>query len=151
MDQIVVRTGKVRGCVCAKPCPITKHHRKPRSIGGGWAQHNMIALPKCLHQYWHTVFYNLSAEQIAWRITCGKLMQGQVVALSINRYVGETIHKGIAIERGLLPHYKATPFISDKAWEAWYSLFGNFNSEIDIIKEINKRFLDPYYNLVMVI
>ena len=42
-----------------------KHHRKPKSRGGGNSQRNISIVPIVQHQAWHTLFANQSAEEIA--------------------------------------------------------------------------------------
>jgi hypothetical protein len=44
---------------------MTRHHRKPKSLGGGMNKRNISLLPEKKHVAWHILFRNLSAEQIA--------------------------------------------------------------------------------------
>ena len=46
-----------------------KHHRLPRSIGGKNKPRNISQIPRNLHESWHLLFANMTAEQIAQRIT----------------------------------------------------------------------------------
>ncbi len=45
-----------------------RHHRKPRSIGGGKEKENISILPRKHHEAWHLLFQNWTAEQIAKEI-----------------------------------------------------------------------------------
>lgn len=47
---------------------LTRHHRKPRSIGGTSEPRNIARLPVKKHAAWHILFRNLPAEQIAEEI-----------------------------------------------------------------------------------
>ena len=42
----------------------TRHHRKPRSWGGGWEPENISLVPPDLHNAWHTLMGNKTPEQI---------------------------------------------------------------------------------------
>ncbi len=42
-----------------------RHHRKPKSIGGGSEPPNTIYVPDYKHRAWHTLFGNMTARQIA--------------------------------------------------------------------------------------
>lgn len=47
--------------------PLTKHHRKPKSLGGGGGD-NISELPKSKHSAWHTLFRNFDPYRIAEEI-----------------------------------------------------------------------------------
>lgn len=47
---------------------LTRHHRKPRSIGGTSEPRNISKIPAKKHASWHILFKNLTAEQIAEEI-----------------------------------------------------------------------------------
>lgn len=44
---------------------MTRHHRKPRSIGGKSEPRNVVRIPGHKHAAWHLLFYNATAEEIA--------------------------------------------------------------------------------------
>jgi hypothetical protein len=44
---------------------LTRHHRKPRSIGGTGEPRNVVRIPGNKHAAWHILFCNFSAEKIA--------------------------------------------------------------------------------------
>jgi hypothetical protein len=44
---------------------LTRHHRKPRSIGGTGESRNVVRIPGNRHSAWHLLFQNWTAEQIA--------------------------------------------------------------------------------------
>jgi len=44
---------------------LTRHHRKPRSQGGGHEGENISHVPEKLHQAYHLLFANLTAKRIA--------------------------------------------------------------------------------------
>lgn len=43
---------------------LTKHHRKPTSIGGENDKRNISYVPRNQHEAWHLIFTNLSATTI---------------------------------------------------------------------------------------
>jgi len=48
--------------------PLTRHHRKPRSLGGTSEPRNLSRIPPKKHAAWHLLFSNLPAERIAEEI-----------------------------------------------------------------------------------
>ncbi len=48
-----------------KKVSFDRHHRKPRSIGGGNERKNISFVPRHLHEHWHGLFQNWTAQQIA--------------------------------------------------------------------------------------
>ena len=46
---------------------MSKHHRKPQSLGGGNGN-NVSELPRSKHEAWHTLFRDFSPERIAEEI-----------------------------------------------------------------------------------
>jgi hypothetical protein len=44
---------------------LTRHHRKPRSVGGSDNESNISMVPRYAHEAWHQLFSNLSPETIA--------------------------------------------------------------------------------------
>lgn len=49
----------------SKCIKLTKHHRKPRSIGGADKTDNISLVSESSHQAWHTLFGNKTAPEIA--------------------------------------------------------------------------------------
>lgn len=47
---------------------MTRHHRKPKSLGGTGDPRNIVRLPAKKHAAWHLLFRNLPAERIAEEI-----------------------------------------------------------------------------------
>ena len=45
-----------------------RHHRKPKSRGGGNNERNISVVPIIQHQAWHTMFNNMQAQQIVDKI-----------------------------------------------------------------------------------
>jgi hypothetical protein len=43
---------------------MTRHHRKPKSLGGGMDNRNIALLPNKKHEAWHFLFSNLPPERI---------------------------------------------------------------------------------------
>jgi hypothetical protein len=43
---------------------MTRHHRKPKSLGGGMNKRNISLLPNKQHIAWHILFRNAPPEQI---------------------------------------------------------------------------------------
>jgi hypothetical protein len=48
---------------------LTRHHRKPRSIGGKSEPRNVVQIPGNKHAAWHLLFRNFPAQEIARLIT----------------------------------------------------------------------------------
>ena len=46
---------------------MSKHHRRPQSLGGGNGD-NISELPRSLHESWHTLFRDFTPERIAEEI-----------------------------------------------------------------------------------
>jgi len=46
----------------------SKHHRKPRSLGGLTTKENISKVDENEHRAWHTLFKNWSPEKIAKKI-----------------------------------------------------------------------------------
>jgi hypothetical protein len=46
----------------------TKHHRKPRSLGGQTTDRNISMLEQKKHEAWHTLFQNYQPHEIAYLI-----------------------------------------------------------------------------------
>lgn len=44
---------------------MTRHHKKPKSIGGSDSPENISMLPKNLHSAWHCLFKTYDAHRIA--------------------------------------------------------------------------------------
>jgi hypothetical protein len=63
---------------------LTRHHRKPRSLGGTATKTNISRLPPKKHTAWHILFSNLPAEKIAEEI---------------NRLYGDPDYEFIAIRK----------------------------------------------------
>ncbi len=42
----------------------SRHHRKPRSIGGSNEPPNTVKVPHHKHEAWHILFKNMTAQQI---------------------------------------------------------------------------------------
>jgi len=47
---------------------MTRHHRKPKSLGGRAEKRNISLLPDKKHVAWHVLFRNLPPEKIAEEI-----------------------------------------------------------------------------------
>lgn len=47
-----------------KPYRITKHHKKPKSIGGTNAVQNISHVPEAQHEAWHLLFSNMTVPTI---------------------------------------------------------------------------------------
>ena len=47
---------------------MSRHHRKPRSLGGTDEKSNISVLPRTRHSAWHTLFQNWSPQRIAEEI-----------------------------------------------------------------------------------
>jgi len=47
---------------------VTRHHRKPKSIGGNDDLKNISIVQRKRHEAWHLLFSNMTASQIAFEI-----------------------------------------------------------------------------------
>ena len=47
---------------------MSRHHRKPRSIGGTDEPRNVSVIQTRKHELWHALFQNLDAEEIFFQI-----------------------------------------------------------------------------------
>jgi hypothetical protein len=47
---------------------LTRHHKKPKSLGGMDNHENIIMVDDKLHKAFHRVFFNMNPEQIAWEL-----------------------------------------------------------------------------------
>jgi hypothetical protein len=64
---------------------LTRHHRRPRSIGGCDQDWNISMLPEKQHQAWHTLFTNKTAFEIAEMINELYLDSRYVFEVNIRR------------------------------------------------------------------
>lgn len=46
----------------------SRHHRRPKSIGGSNEPPNVVRVPNHKHQAWHVLFSNMTAQQILEQI-----------------------------------------------------------------------------------
>lgn len=46
-----------------------RHHRRPKSLGGGASERNISSVPAKYHRAWHLLFSNDSPQEIARKIT----------------------------------------------------------------------------------
>lgn len=105
----------------------TKHHRKPRSLGGHSGDGNISIVTRREHEAWHCLFSNLPAPEIL-----GKLK-------SFYDLFSEPTEESEKIK---------IPWCVTEQWKAWTILFGNMFLE-DIVNIINIVWIDPDYKLVI--
>ncbi len=119
---------------------ITKHHRRPRTIGGSTKPSNISFVTERIHKNWHKVFGNLNAEQIGNVININfKPKRVTVICIFIN---------GSQCTKQGDNDSKTNDF--DKIMLAWNSLFEkslNFSQKIEYI---NNVLLDPAYHLYVI-
>jgi hypothetical protein len=48
-----------------RPNDLTRHHRRPRSIGGTNTPSNISMVPRHQHEAWHELFQNWDVHRIA--------------------------------------------------------------------------------------
>jgi len=68
-----------------KPVVMTRHHRRPKSIGGSDQDWNISVLPEKLHNSWHFLFENMSAFEICKVINEKYLDTRYVFEINIRR------------------------------------------------------------------
>ena len=107
----------------------TKHHRKPRSLGGKTETGNISSVTRREHQSWHTLFSNHSASEIL------EHFKRFYALFSEDADMGGQIHPPSGITQ---------------QWRAWTILFGNMDLK-DMIYTINEVWLDPDYRLNIIV
>lgn len=63
---------------------LTRHHRRPTSIGGSDQPENISMLPDKKHQAWHTLFANMTAFDIVKEIN-EKYLDAKYEYVIVNR------------------------------------------------------------------
>lgn len=64
---------------------LTRHHCRPRSIGGSDHPENISMLSEKKHQAWHTLFANMTAFDIAKEINERYLDRKYVFEVNVRR------------------------------------------------------------------
>jgi len=113
----------------------TKHHRKPRSLGGTNFQDNISHVPQDQHTAWHNLFGNMSATQIASQL--GVLFDGYVFIA-----VPKTSITSIAISTNY--NVARHRVMQDRAI---IILWGSFNMK-RIVENINNRWIDTDFKII---
>lgn len=117
-----------------KPEVLTKHHRRPISLGGLDRPFNISRIPDKIHKAWTIVAGNMNAEQICNHInTYFKPKKVTLICKFIN---------GVRCEKT----GEAGSTHPEKMSVAWHVLFernSHFTEKIDFI---NSTLLDPSYH-----
>ena len=113
----------------------TKHHRKPRSIGGTDCTKNISIVPKQHHRAWHHLFSNLSATEIAVRM--GKLFPDFFFISVPNVYMTR-------LRIPSCKSYARSKKLQDKSIDILWSGLGMKR----IVENINDRWIDPDFHIV---
>lgn len=110
----------------------TKHHRKPRSLGGADLQSNLSYVPQKHHRAWHNLMGNMSAPEIARKL--GKLFP-DFYFIAVPRVPLYTV----ALSQRA--HYTKSKALQDRSIEI---LWGKWSIPM-IVHNINERWLDRDY------
>jgi hypothetical protein len=105
------------------PLDETKHHRKPRRLGGSNNGNNISYVLRFKHEAWHALFDSLGAPEIFDKFVRYWDSFGESIA-SLGHVFGRI----------------------NKKKSAWIILFGDLN-EHQIVSEINDVWLDPTYRI----
>ena len=105
----------------------TKHHRRPKSLGGKRTKENTSIVPRREHAAWHKLFDNYSAQFILEKLKV------YLVIFSAAATEGELAGTGTVSKQRL----------------AWEILFRDKNVE-EILELINSVWLDPDCEFVII-
>lgn len=117
------------------PNGITRHHRKPTSIGGKNYKRNISYVPLFKHRAWHDLYQDKEAQEIITTFTTDYEIHGIDVIKSDllkelhEKYANNTAEK---IKRN----------------KAWYTLFEGKSLE-RIVDEINTVWIDPDWEILI--
>lgn len=128
---------------------LTKHHRKPRNIGGSDKPINISMVPGDRHEAWHVLFghneasiiavilneYFLESLKVEAIFLLGKIQPRKIISSIIPNYLSRRKAKR---EKRL-----------NSLNENWEKMFSGL-TEKEIIEEINQVWLDPEYALRVV-
>lgn len=104
----------------------TKHHRKPKSLGGRRTKENTSIVPRREHAAWHKLFDNYSAQFILEKLKV------YLVIFSAVATEGELSGAGMISKQRL----------------AWEILFRDKNIE-EVLELINRVWLDPDFEFII--
>jgi len=123
---------------------LTKHHRKPRCVGGTsvYPKGNISLLRENEHRFWHSLFGAWWPEWIAAEIS-RKYLPRRLQVLAIN-FFGEKRDRREPKWHKKIQKKKKPKFVE------WQFLFPRSLSPEEIVERINERFIDPEYSLVIV-
>ncbi len=120
------------------PNKLTRHHRKPRRLGGGNEKENIIMIRRDEHEAWHTLFNHMQAYQICTIINYWGILQPYTVHIC---------DKNSGKQFNCFPDCSLRE-ITPKQRQAWDLLWGKLEA-IAIIYDINTRFIDPDFELIL--
>jgi hypothetical protein len=114
---------------------MTRHHRKPKKLGGNSSKRNISYVPRFKHEAWGILFDSFPAHVILERL----------------RFFYELF--GIDFKKSLAQAERDSEWISTRESmrrrrRAWDILFYRMNI-YEILDEINRVWLDPDYKLVI--
>lgn len=72
--------------------PLTRHHRRPRSLNGSHEGENISFVPNKLHEAYHLLFSNNSVNKIA-EILNDHFIDNDYVMVPIPKELLETVYK----------------------------------------------------------
>lgn len=145
------------------PLGYSKHHRKPKSLGGDLSESNISVVLQSKHKAWTLLFDNKHVPDIV------KLFEkywGMFGNKSLDLYVAKQIGLSALKELEQIEKYMSGKIFTEeesersrkilvahrhkmKRWRAWKILFGGLDTIEEIINEINAVWIDPDYKLVV--
>lgn len=117
------------------PKSISKHHRKLKSLGGGWSRRNISLVPLDKHRAWHALYRDMEPCDMIPVFKEDYEVFGKDV---IKTELMQKLHEGWANSTSA----------KIKRREAWYFLFENMTLE-EVVAQINTIWLDPDYEILI--
>lgn len=122
-----------------KKYTLEPHHRRPRSLGGKTTLANISQVMGDIHDFWHYIFGNMNAFQIANRIN--QLHERKPYKLKVEcKFIN-----GSQVEKWGGQNSKNTSLVL----KSWDNIFRGMNF-IEAIEYINNVFLDPAYHFYVI-
>ncbi len=123
----------------------TRHHRRPRRLGGNGNPENISLIPAVEHQAWHTLFNHMHASAIAGVLA--SVFDEPLILLVEDQKVASIDFQCTGLSALYIDPSNTLDSFNDKQQKAW-SLLWEGLSPNKILEDINARFLDPAYKII---
>ena len=124
----------------------TRHHRRPRRLGGNGGAENISLIPAVEHQAWHTLFNHMHASAIAGVLA--SVFEKPLILFVADPKVASIDFQCSGLTALRIDPYVNTKPLNKKQHKAWNLLWQGMSTD-DILKDINARFLDPAYKIIL--